>query len=411
LMRIDLPKGSAYRVEGPACLYVISGCIRVSGGRKMKGERVVVPVARSISVEAVEQSAVDYLGEKEKLEELKGEVIPSEWVKAIEEIRKTGGIVLVLGDVDVGKTFFTTCAGNLLFEGQMEVAVLDGDVGQNDIGPPATVALGKFERPVGLLAELRMMDAYFVGDVSPAGHVPEFLVGMAKLARIGSEISDVLLVNTPGWISGRGRILQILTAEMLEPSLIIALQREDELEGILGFFEKVMRLPVSPHVRTRSREERAEIRRLNFARYFENAKKVELDMRKCRILGRFLGSGNEVEPEGFGGHVMYMESTGDGLLLISERKPGTEEIERMRKFFGRVKWVKAGEEKGLLTGLLGAGGRLLGLGILEKVDFRRRKLVVVSPVGRTQDVVSVRVGTIRIKPDGEEIYTAGEEVL
>ena len=73
--------------------------------------------------------------------------------------------------------------------------------------------------------------------------------------------------------------------------------------------------------------------------------------------------------------------------------------------------MRAGEEKGLLAGLLGAGGRLLGLGILEKIDFRRRKLVVVSPVGRTQDVVFVRVGTIRIKPDGEEIYTAGEEVL
>jgi len=410
-MRIDLPKGSAYRVEGPACLHVISGCIRVSGGRKTEGERVIVPRARSVSVEAVEQSSVDYLGEEGKLEELKGEVIPSEWMRAIDEIRKTGGTVLVLGDVDVGKTFFTTCAGNLLFESGMEVAVLDGDVGQNDIGPPATVALGKFERPVGLLAELRMRDAYFVGDVSPAGHIPEFLVGMARLARRGSEISDVLLVNTPGWISGQGRTLQILTAEMLEPSLIIALQRRDELEGILGFFEKVMRLPVSPHARSRSREERAEIRRLNFARYFENAKRVELDMRKCSVFGKLLGSGREIEPACFGNHVVYVESTGNELFLVSEEELSEGEVERIRKFFGKVKWIKTGEEKGLLAGLLGADGRMLGLGIIERVDFRRKKLIVISPVDRIEEVMAVRVGTIRIKPSGEEIYTAEGEVL
>lgn len=369
-MKIELPPGKLYRLEGPANLRIISGSLRVSGGLRTEGDQIVVPRLRSVPIEVLTRSLVEYqLGEEGRLEELTGVAIPEDWTKVIEKIQKSRGKVLIIGEVDVGKTFFATYVGNVLFQNGLKVAVVDGDVGQSDIGPPTTVALGIFEKPVCLLSEVPMVASYFVGNVSLANHIPEFLAGMAKLTKKGSTLADVLLINTPGWITGLGAFLQILTEELLEPDIVVGLQRTCELERILRFFPnwKVQRIPVSPHVRRRSREERAEIRRLNFAKYFENARKVRIDTNKCRILGKY----------------------GDyKLWQLGEKFHFLENLQIM---------------KGLLVGLVDEERKLLGLGIVDGFNMREKYIEIITAVENPEKITEIRLGSIRIKPNGEEI--------
>lgn len=364
-LKAEIQEGEVYRLEGPASLRLLEGCLRISGAVRGEEAQIVVPRLKAVPVEALARSTIEYkLGKDGRLEKLSGKAIPESWLEAIEKIRKVRGRILILGNTDVGKTFFTTYAGNMLFQDGLEVAVLDGDIGQSDIGPPSTMALGKFERLVCLLSEVRAREMYFVGDVSPAGRTFEFLEGITKLARLGSEISDVLLVNTPGWITGRGASLQIMTGKVLSPDLIVGIQRTNELDGILEFFPstKVCRLPVSPYVRKRTLEERAEIRRLNFARYFESAKRVDVDLNTCRISGE------------------------------GDRKAGLDLL-----------------VGGVLVGLLNRGGRLLGLGIIENVDPNGKNATVLTPVEKAEEISEIRLGSIRIKPSGEEISSARRE--
>jgi polynucleotide 5'-kinase involved in rRNA processing len=58
--------------------------------------------------------------------------------------------------------------------------------------------------------------------------------------------------------------------------------------------------------------------------------------------------------------------------------------------------------KHLLLGLEGANGKLLGLGLLEALDFRRRMVGVLTPVRAPDAACVLRLGSLRVLPDGKE---------
>jgi polynucleotide 5'-hydroxyl-kinase GRC3/NOL9 len=241
LVRLDLKAGEVYRVEGQISLEVKKGQILLTGGLRKEGEKIVIPRAKSVPLEAIEEATIEYtLGRDGKVEKLPGRTIPKEWDALFDEIVQTKPhAVLVIGSVDVGKTFLTTYFGNKLLNHGIRMGAVDSDVGQADIGPPTTMGLGVFERPVTLLYEVPLKGAYFVGSMSPSGHMLEFVVGMKWLVERGLKLADVVIVNTPGWISGgAGRCLQVYTEELVNPDVIVALQRERELEHLLACFKQ-----------------------------------------------------------------------------------------------------------------------------------------------------------------------------
>ncbi|MGC9346339.1 MAG: Clp1/GlmU family protein, partial [Candidatus Bathyarchaeales archaeon] len=90
-------------------------------------------------------------GENANIEEVDGNTIPSSWTEAYEEllnIQMRPVTAMVLGTVDSGKTSFCTYLTNKLLNGKQKVAILDGDLGQSDVGPPCTVAYAFVTKPV-----------------------------------------------------------------------------------------------------------------------------------------------------------------------------------------------------------------------------------------------------------------------
>ncbi|MGH7279683.1 MAG: Clp1/GlmU family protein, partial [Candidatus Rokuibacteriota bacterium] len=57
-------------------------------------------------------------------------------------------VTLVVGESEAGKTSLVAALGNALIARGLSVAVVDADVGQSEIGPPATVGLGRVTRPM-----------------------------------------------------------------------------------------------------------------------------------------------------------------------------------------------------------------------------------------------------------------------
>ncbi|MBI3948447.1 MAG: polyhydroxyalkanoate depolymerase, partial [Armatimonadetes bacterium] len=162
---------------------------------------------------------------------------PTRW--ALERLARGGGTVLLLGGVDTGKSTLAAELVNRGLAAGRRVAVVDADVGQSDVGPPATIGLGFPGAPAGSLAEIAAERLYFVGDTSPAGHLLPAVVGTSRLAHVArARGCDLIVVDTTGMVSGRlAEALKFHKIQAVRPRALVAVQAAAEVEPLLAPFD------------------------------------------------------------------------------------------------------------------------------------------------------------------------------
>jgi polynucleotide 5'-kinase involved in rRNA processing len=118
----------------------------------------------------------------------------------------------------------------------------------------------------------------FVGSISPQDHLVPLVGALGRLRdRARHEGADLLIVDTGGEVSGiRGQLVKYYKVDVLEPDLVVGLQRGEELEPILGFIDRFFGIeaitaPVHPSVQPSSVEDRMAIREKAMGRYFDSA--------------------------------------------------------------------------------------------------------------------------------------------
>lgn len=211
-----------------------------------------------------------------------------------------GRVILVLGEADLGKTSLVTRLANEATARGESVGIVDADVGQSEIGPPTTIALGSVERTLQRPSEARRIALHFVGATSPAANLLAVVVGTRKmLDRALAAGFDRVLVDTSGLVAGDlGQRLKHAKIDLVDPDVLVCLQRDTECEPILcryaaGGRPRVVRLAPLPGVTGRSPEERRRRRQRAFAAYFAGARPVELDLERV-----FLNRAGEEVAEG-----------------------------------------------------------------------------------------------------------------
>jgi len=93
-----------------------------------------------------------------------------------------GGTFFALGKTDVGKTTLLQGLAKLILAAGNTVAILDGDLGQSTYGLPTTLNLMLLRsdaNPEQIVSE--RVASYFVGSISPVGHLLQTLVGCKRL--------------------------------------------------------------------------------------------------------------------------------------------------------------------------------------------------------------------------------------
>ena len=132
--------------------------------------------------------------------------IPPAWDWSADQIvRHKWRKILVLGGVDRGKSTYCRFLTRRCLETGQRVAVVDTDVGQKDIGPPATLTLG-YPEVAQSLAEVPPVAWYFLGATSPAGHLLPMIVGVRQL--VDTARAAYVIINTTGFVTGPGRVLK-----------------------------------------------------------------------------------------------------------------------------------------------------------------------------------------------------------
>lgn len=159
----------------------------------------------------------------------------------------------VLGERDQGKSSFCRVLLERLAASGAGAWLLDADVGQKMIGPPACVTLAE-QGPAG---GLKLRRIRFVGETNPALAMPGTIAAAARLSRVEDEAR--LVVNTSGLVAGPGIALKRWTLDALDPELIVSVGRSEALEAVLATQApgRLIRLAPSPAARRKSGAARA----------------------------------------------------------------------------------------------------------------------------------------------------------
>jgi polynucleotide 5'-hydroxyl-kinase GRC3/NOL9 len=227
------------------------------------------------------------------------EIVPGAgWEDLFAELMKAGGCAVILGATDSGKSTLVRYLSAKLLEAGISVCLVDADVGQSALGLPGTICMRRFVHGKDL-KDYRFRRMFFVGDVNPAKRISFMIRGTKRMTKACGQASDVTFLDTTGLISGRAaEALKIGKIRAINPRHIIALQRENELETLLGLVPDmcVHRPGISPVARARKAPQRSAYRRKKFADYFNG--RGSAGFRLNEKDGSFLYKGKSCELSG-----------------------------------------------------------------------------------------------------------------
>jgi polynucleotide 5'-hydroxyl-kinase GRC3/NOL9 len=420
-------KGKTLLVDGPASVIVTSGKVEVFGSIVGGTSKLVIREGKRLPFVVEEKATFNIsLGENTSVEEVDGNTIPSSWVKSFEDLLKIQAApvtAMVLGTVDSGKTSFCTYLINRLLREKKKVAILDGDLGQSDIGPPSTVAYTFVTKPLTDLFNLEAKNAFFVGVTSPNAAIDKVIEGLTLLKKeISSNNPDFIVINTDGWVEGEEAVdYKVQFVKELNPDIIFCIQQKDELTPFLNTLEKFITIVVdSPSaIKQRSREKRRSLRELGYMKYLRNAKVQSLPLSWLKIEeNELFGLSGTYENtkqarkiyELLGMKPLHFAELKDRICIVIGRRRWINEdnikkAEEVAK--KKIVVIRKGDEEGLLMASYNVERKFLGIGILQEVDYARKTLKIFTPVAK--EIAIVALGKVKLDKNLREIPAFMEE--
>jgi len=403
-------EGKSMIIKGPYSIAFKEGAFDVLGINPEKDERIAIPQNKRVAVNILKSGKVDVREDYPKsVTEVNSGTIPVSWEKLADKIIKNNiNSLLIIGACNSGKTTLTTYIANKLLQNNKSVSLIDSDLGQSDIGPVGTIGMTVMEKKTVDLSECKVYKMHFVGAFSPSLHIVETLIGLKKLTAAAMMNSDTLIVDTSGLIDGDcGRLLKQGKIDMLNPDLVVLLQKENECEHLVKNLHghRIFRAGLSNYTEIRTADARRLNRKNNILKYFANSQSVKLSLKKIKLNRCFLTSGIPIKPpENLSHLIAYMEklSPQEGSLIVLKKQVEPEKIKELKKQFGALKIMVAGQESNIYVGLANENNECIGVGIIEKIDFIRDNIYILTNVD-AQLIKTVSIGSIRLTSDGEEL--------
>lgn len=223
-------------------------------------------------------------------------IYPTEWRRVAERFASEPGVTVVVGQSDAGKSSFSTLLVNLAVKKKMKVGLLDLDLGQSLIGPPAAMGLALATEPIRPGVHLRPMANWFVGDDSPASSKAAVYEGVTKLLERSKKAGiEILVVNTSGYVKGaKAEKFKLGIVKLVKPDRVVVLERRYDLNRLALELKKIVsvcRLRVPSEIRTKSTAARRRYREEMWERYLKGGQMVEVPKRRFANMPEFTTRG------------------------------------------------------------------------------------------------------------------------
>ena len=285
-----------------------------------------------------------------------------------EIVKPENKTIMVLGGADTGKTSLIEGLINLLIP-QNKVGIVDCDIGQSHLGPPTTISWGLLENEFTGWEDIVIRDFYFTGHLSPADNLLSALTGLKLIHDKAQKFADKIIVDTTGFIERQsGTILKESQIELIKPHIILALQKEKELESILDTFKNakdliIYRIDVSEVGKYKNPDERVDYRHKKFTQYFHVLNRLELNLKQIGV--RNIGA--------------------NCLSINSNHKTGDTQPLKQKQ-----------ELTNCLISLRDGNNEDIALGIIDSIDINNHKIVVLSPLSDENRVKAIVIGNINV---------------
>ncbi|MCE4606734.1 MAG: hypothetical protein F7B59_05300 [Desulfurococcales archaeon] len=258
------------------------------------------------------------------------------------------------------------------------------DVGQNEIFMPTFISGASSYilpgNPVDHAASC------FTGITSPAFNTEKYLWCITYLVnKLRSERNLLFIVDTDGWVFGHRAIYsKMIIAELFNKPLIVYTSLDKEFrKHLLYHFKDSIEYTISREpVSAKKSSERRRVHRSRLVlKAFKEPCRIVLDCMDSNILGLPVFHGSEVDPSIFGvPSVIYAESWKGKIIVVAEN-----EFPYKR---GGIEVLKKNWEQGLITALY-SNGEISGIGLVEKIDYRKKKLSLIANRGVPFDYIEV----------------------
>jgi len=416
--RISLNKGEYILIKGPAYIKVLDGAIEIFGAKLHEGKSTYVVIGRQIPISTLYNSVIEIrLGSEGSYKMINKDPIPNSWKKAARELLNMKGFkALVIGDIDVGKSSFTLYIANILSSNNLRIGIIDSDIGQSDIGPPGTIGLGILDKPVYSYGEIKLCDAYFIGDKTPSGHLLPMVLGTMNMVNKAFKYGvDGVIINTTGLVyGGIGRVLKKYKIEAIEPSHIYVIMRENELKNLiryLGIENRVRYIETPSNILKKKRSYRREFRKIKMDNFFNPPKNYTYRLDDLKIENTILGAVSRDEYTlknvynliGLRPVASYIDRD-DIYLIFNDILSKTDYLKiynKLKDKFNNIRIISLNKLKGLLIGLYDDNG-FIGVGRLFKIDLNKR---IIKFTSRESDKIVKRIifGYLILDDDFNEI--------
>lgn len=206
------------------------------------------------------------------VDEGSGRVGTGMWQKVIDAIRNSRPRrIMLVGATDTGKSTLATYISNVAVAEGLAVGIVDSDIGQGDIAPPACIGSCMVREQVLDLRDLDADEYYFIGRITPAGVEDHIIRGVIHLINTLNATPDMVIVNTDGYVGQQGLRYKSRIAEVIDADLVVMLGDIDASRDI--FKAMVVRVDASSSIQ-KSRDERIARRIEQYRRFLAGSREV-----------------------------------------------------------------------------------------------------------------------------------------
>jgi polynucleotide 5'-hydroxyl-kinase GRC3/NOL9 len=159
----------------------------------------------------------------------------SMWCDLVQQVLAGGKKTIMLaGDADTGKSTLVTYLANMALERRLVPCIVDGDIGQGDLAPPASIGAAVLSKQVTDLRDVSARLFEFIGNTSPAGFERLVAKKLRSILEHACPLADIYIVNTDGYVRDGGIQYKLMIAQELQPDVIFCLGENPELPDALG---------------------------------------------------------------------------------------------------------------------------------------------------------------------------------
>lgn len=417
---LHLSEGAILRVQGPMRVSVSEGQILILGAVYARGSEIRIAKYRTYGLKALVDSKLEiYMEEGASVEAPQRDEEPLDtWIYSVDhDIRKGCRTFVILGPTDSGKSSLASLIANRALLRNLRVGVVDGDVGQADVGPPGCVSAAVISKTVLWLREAVPRYMKFIGDTTPQHRESAVVAAIVELLaklRLRDNV-DVAVVNTDGWVRGEAAIRHKLdVVNYVEPDSVIVLGDERLYRVFEVEFRHLpcgVKLLPSPKIRRqRTREERRLLRSERYRTFLAGSVRRKLNLREIAVQNSCLLGGLQLDravveklSRILGVDVLHAVDSGDVVRIAVSSDVDASRLDAAEAVVGKkVEIVDVRDAKNLIVGVIGHEGQLCGIGVIRHVDLRTLTIEVETPC--SEEIRGVVLGRIKISENMDAEY-------